>query len=119
MRVLVCGDRNWTDTTSIMNALYLLKKKHKHLIVINGGARGADTLGNECARELKLGTVQYLADWNKYGKSAGPIRNQQMLKEGKPDLVLAFHPDLSKSKGTKHMVEIARKAGVEVIVFNE
>jgi hypothetical protein len=119
VRVLICGSRNWTDYRPIKNAVEALMEKHKHVIVIDGMAKGADDLGYRAAADFKLGSIRFAADWNRYGNAAGPIRNKRMLKEGKPDLVLAFHSDLSKSKGTKHMVEIARKAGVEVIVIDK
>ena len=122
LRVLVCGDRNWDDKATIMKALKKLLEEHHgfkppNLVVIDGVARGADSLGHICALDLNCETERYPADWEKHGKAAGPIRNQQMLNEGKPDLVLAFHSDLLKSKGTKNMVEIAMKAGVEVRVI--
>ena len=85
--------------------------------VIHGAARGADTAGRNAAFTLGIPIEEYPARWDEYGRSAGPIRNQQMLKEGKPDLVLAFHHDLSASKGTAHMVSIAKNAGVPVEVI--
>ena len=60
----------------------------------------------------------YPADWTRYGKPAGPIRNRQMLNEGKPDMVIAFHDDLSVSVGTKDMVDIANAAGLPVRLYN-
>jgi hypothetical protein len=62
--------------------------------------------------------MEYPAQWHKYGRAAGPIRNQQMLAEGKPDLVLAFHDDIDGSRGTKDMVNRARRAGVKVEVIS-
>jgi hypothetical protein len=59
--------------------------------------------------------LSYPAQWAKYGKKAGTIRNCQMLNEGHPDIVLAF--PLPGSIGTWHMVKIAKKAGVGVIVY--
>jgi hypothetical protein len=112
LRVLVCGDREWTDYTTIYQALRDLKDQIE--IVIDGAARGADTLGNKAARALDLNWQRYPAEWTKYGNPAGPIRNRQMLEVGKPNLVLAFHPDLTQSKGTADMVTISRKAGIEV-----
>ena len=86
--------------------------------VIHGAARGADTIGGKVAKEMKLSVEAIPANWGLYGKAAGHIRNKWML-DRKPDLVLAFHPDIESSKGTKHMVKIAREAGVEVRVFKE
>lgn len=57
------------------------------------------------------------ADWKRYGKAAGPIRNQQMIDEGKPDLVLAFHENINESRGTKDMVARARGIGIKVIII--
>ena len=118
MRVLVCGDRNWTDCERVRIELLNLWNQHKEgLIVIEGEARGADTCAAIAARKEGFNLERYPAEWNKYGKAAGHIRNQQMLDEGTPNLVLAFHDNLEQSKGTKHMVGIARKAGIEVRVI--
>jgi len=60
--------------------------------------------------------IAFPADWHQYGRSAGPIRNYKMLKEGQPDCVIAFLHE--NSRGTRHMIEIARKADIEVKVIN-
>ena len=116
MRVLICGDRNWSSMDSIVHQLSRVKKV---TLVIAGGAKGADTMGWLAAGRLGLKSKIFSANWEKYGKAAGPIRNQQMLDEGKPDLVLAFHPDLTKSKGTADMVRRAKKANVPVKMFTK
>jgi len=54
----------------------------------------------------------YPADWAQHGRAAGPIRNQRMLTQGKPDLVVAFHDNLEHSKGTKNMLKQATEKGV-------
>ena len=113
MRLLVCGDRDWTDKEAIYNEIVFLAPD----VIIEGGARGADSMARDIAILYDITLVSFPADWPKYGKAAGPIRNQQMLELGKPDLVLAFHDDLDNSKGTKDMVNRARKSGVEVIVW--
>ena len=112
MRLLICGNRNWTDAGMIASVLHELQPD----IVIEGEARGADRLARIEAEKLGIGVLKFLADWNKYHRAAGPIRNAQMLKEGQPDMVVAFHDDLNSSKGTKNMVAIARKAGIPVRV---
>ena len=71
-RILICGDRNWTDKQKICAVL------QKHLPaskVIPGCARGADTLEGEVARELDLSVLEFPALWDQYGRAAGPIRN--------------------------------------------
>jgi hypothetical protein len=118
-RVVVCGDRNWTNFKAIMRVLQALVFVKKDVLVIDGAASGADTLGNKAARELGCKTLRFRANWERYGKSAGPLRNIKMLQQGKPDLVLAFHNSIRTSKGTKHMVTIAMKGGVRVRLFRE
>jgi len=81
-----------------------------HLTIIAGGAFGADSAAIDWAVVNWVNFEEYPADWDTHGKAAGPIRNQQMLDTG-IDKVIAF----PGGRGTAHMVEIARKAGVEVI----
>jgi hypothetical protein len=80
---------------------------------MHGAARGADRLAGAAASTLGLEVVEYPADWRRYGRRAGFLRNEQMLAAG-PDLVVAFHQD--SSRGTAHTISLARKAGIEVIV---
>ena len=136
-RVLVCGDRNWTDQRIVGTILEGLLREAElsfgHLVIIEGCARGADSFAHHffdgpCelpdgrsgshAGHINVKHEHYPADWEQYGKSAGPIRNRQMLKEGRPQIVFAFHDDLDHSKGTKDMVTVAKKAGKPVYVVS-
>jgi hypothetical protein len=110
-RILVCGSRNFTNSEAIMAALLPYREA---ATVIHGGAPGADTLADVVARALGMDVLAYKADWKRHGKAAGPIRNQQMLDEGKPDLVIAF--PLPGSIGTLDMITRARRAGIAVDV---
>lgn len=114
MRVLVCGDRNWTEYKCILARLQSLPPD---TVVIHGGCRGADQLARQAAQALGFQTIEFPARWKRYGRAAGPIRNKQMLCEGKPDLVLAFHHNLGKSRGTADTVRRARTAGLPVEVL--
>ena len=78
-------------------------------LIIEGGASGADTLARYWAKHNKVAFQTYKADWEKYGKRAGTIRNELMLKEH-PDIdgVIAFP---SGGPGTAHMMRIAKEAG--------
>ena len=58
------------------------------------------------------------ADWKTFGKAAGPIRNRKMLDEGLPDVVIAFHEDIERSKGTKNMISQACEQGIDVILIS-
>src|SRR5580765_1502660 len=115
MRVLVCGSRKWTDYDKVYRVLKAMAPKVK--LVIQGGAKGADTHGKLAATALRLPWVQFDADWETYGKAAGPIRNQKMLDDAKPTLVLAFHDDCSLGTGTRDMVSRALKAKIPVRIF--
>jgi hypothetical protein len=111
MKILVTGSRTWTSKDIIKRAL-MLYNAHE---VAQGGALGADCLAWRAAYELGAAVKTYPADWKKHGKAAGPIRNTEMLADFKPDIVLAFWDGVSR--GTKHMIETAVKAGYTVKVF--
>lgn len=114
MRVVVCGDRNWTDRNRIFRAFSKLPLDTE---IIHGACRGADIIAGEVAKQLGLKVREFPADWSK-GKAAGPIRNRQMLDE-KPDFVIAFHPNLATSKGTADTVREAKRRGIKVLVISE
>lgn len=112
MRVLVCGGRDYSDWGRVQVVLNKLHEANIIDVVIEGGARGADRMAREWARLVAGADVEtYEAEWVHFGKMAGGIRNQRMLDEGKPDVVIAF----PGGRGTANMVRQARKAGVEVI----
>ena len=76
--------------------------------VVCGCARGADTLGKQFAEELGLKVLEYPADWDKYGKRAGYIRNEEMAKIS--NALIAFWD--GESRGTKHMIDLAKEYGL-------
>lgn len=108
MRVIVCGGRDYDDETTVIEVLSALDPTA--VTIVHGAARGADKLAASVARGFGHYVQPYPADWKRHGKAAGPIRNQQMLDAG-ADLVIAF----PGGRGTAHMVEIARAAGVPVM----
>ena len=125
MRILVCGGRKY-DRTDIVNVcLDTLKQKWgDDLVIIQGGANGADRLAKLWAKANNVRCEEYRADWDnishpharlktrkdgsKYDANAGHRRNQQMIDEGKPDLFVAF----PGGPGTADMVQRLRKAGI-------
>lgn len=115
MRVLICGDRNWVNRSVIKDYIYGLTLD---TVIIEGEARGADTIAREVAEERGMTVLKYPAKWERYGNSAGPIRNSTMIKNGKPDAVVAFHNDLSKSKGTIDMLIKAYNKGIFCVVVD-
>lgn len=120
-RVLVCGGRGFNDRDALHRAML----KHipgvevrptgyslpGDLVIIHGAAPGADSLAAEWAFDHMMRAEQFPADWKTHGRAAGPIRNQRMINEGRPDLVIA----MAGGRGTADMVRRARKAGIEVV----
>lgn len=126
MRVLVTGSREWRDREMVFSALDTFHEVNGITAIIEGCARGADHFAEEWSRE-RLGKEpeHYPAPWDlcrSQGrpKAAGPIRNSQMLREGEPELVVAFHDDLAGAigGGTSDMVHKARRANVQVVVVS-
>ena len=117
MRVLVCGGRDYENADRVSEVLSRIFAERGGVHLIHGDARGADRCAATWGEQnLMPGRVHsYPANWKAFGRSAGPIRNRQMVEEGKPDLVVAF----PGGKGTANMVKLAREANVEVIEICE
>jgi hypothetical protein len=111
MRVLVCGGRTFNNPTLLFATLDRLHRERNFSLLIHGASRGADRLAGDWALHYHIPIISFPARWNELGNRAGPTRNQQMLDEGKPELVVAFRG----GHGTMHMTSIADKAGLEII----
>jgi hypothetical protein len=111
MRVLVCGGRDFDDSPLIFAELDRLHALHRFATLIEGAARGVDTIAGEWARSRGVELVEYPAKWEAEGRHAALIRNERMLREGKPDLVVAF----PGKRGTFHMCLLATKAGLPIV----
>ena len=122
-RILVCGGRDFQDRglldrtlTNLCNVADWRWPSDEYgnwlpnVHIIAGKAKGADTMAVDWAVVNWCEFTEFPADWNKHGKKAGFLRNRQMLEEGKPDIVVAF----PGGHGTRMMIDIAKKAGVEV-----
>jgi len=79
--------------------------------VVEGGAEGADRIAHNWAMERNVPTVRYSADWKTYGRAAGPVRNQQMIDEEKPDLIVAC----KGGKGTADMIARAERHRIRIV----
>lgn len=108
LKVLVCGSREWPSYHQIRKRLALLPRG---TTIIHGGARGADKQAGTIARALDFEERVFPADWKRYGKRAGILRNIEML-EAWPDLVIAFI--LNNSSGSEHTVLEAKRRGIPV-----
>ena len=107
MRVVVTGGRDFTDREWVEQILQCWPITE----LIHGGARGADALCAQYALRNRLKVREFLPDWERHGRSAGPIRNRQMLDE-QPDAVIAF----PGGRGTQDLVRAARERGIQIIV---
>ena len=115
-RVIIAGGRQFNDYALLSAKCdgILSQKRITHkIIIISGTARGADTLGEQYARERGYTLRQFPADWNQFRKSAGYLRNCQMADNA--DALIAFWD--GESSGTKNMVEIARERNLAVRVI--
>lgn len=108
MKVLVCGGRNYHDVVKIVNRLADVGVTH----LIVGDANGADAIAAAYCLGLQIPVAMYKADWDKYDKAAGPIRNKEMLDENPDiDLVLRFPGGI----GTANMASQAVKRKIRIV----
>jgi hypothetical protein len=115
LRIIVCGSRNWHDQQRIADRLGHVPAD---ATIVHGGARGADSIAGEEAARLGLLVEPHYANWERYGRAAGPIRNREMADAG-ADLCIAFlqeTPD-APSRGTRNMIDQARERGIPVEVI--
>ena len=114
MKIVVCGDREWRDLDKIQTRLAAIPWEDlppSDVTIIHGDCRGADRIAGHVARRLGMVVVPVPAKWTELGLAAGPIRNQVMI-DMVPDLVLAFHSNLSKSTGTIDTINRAKLARI-------
>lgn len=114
-RIIIAGGRDFKDYFRLWYLCkHYLKKVPKNTIeIISGGATGADKLGERFAKEEELPLTIFKADWDKFGKSAGYLRNKEMSEYATH--LIAFWD--GHSKGTKHMIDLAREKGLKIRVI--
>ena len=114
MKIIIAGGRDFNDYNALCKYCDHILSKQKDIEIISGGAYGADKLGERYAVEhRKVPFKRFPAEWDKHGKSAGYIRNTEMAEYS--DALIAFWDN--KSKGTKHMIDIARNKKLKVRVY--
>ena len=104
MRVAVVGSRDYPKLHEVKEYIATLGRGD---VIITGGARGVDRMAEACAKERQLSVVVHYPDWNKYGKAAGPIRNEIIVKDC--DILVAFWD--GTSRGTANAIQLAKAAG--------
>ncbi len=115
MKIIIAGGRDFTNYELLKHFVAeCLLGIVGDIEIVSGGAKGVDELGELFAFEHKLKLTKFPADWNKYGKSAGPIRNAEMANYA--NMLIAFWD--GQSKGTKNMIDCATKKGLVVKIVN-
>lgn len=123
LRVIIAGSRDFDDFPKLMNScidiLFKITEQNDDLEkirIVSGTARGADQLGEQYAKIIGYEVSRFPADWDGLGKRAGYVRNAEMAKfavaDGNCGVLIAFWD--GKSRGTKHMIDLAEKNGLEV-----
>lgn len=107
MRVIIAGGRDFADYDLLYRKMVSILKDQLpvNVEIVSGGANGADKLGERWAESLAFPVKRFPADWNKHGKSAGPIRNEEMAKYATHCVVFWD----GKSRGSKNMIDTAAK----------
>lgn len=133
VRVIIAGSRTFDDykfcekkCNEVFSKLHndgvltgIVEKDIRNIEIISGTAKGADKLGELFAANYNIPAKQFPAEWDKYGKSAGHIRNEQMAKyatsDGAMGVLIAFWRDMSK--GTQNMINLANRYGLKVFIY--
>lgn len=109
LKVIIAGSRDFDDYELLKSKCdYFLR--NREVEIVSGTARGADVLGERYAEERDLVVKRFPADWDKYGKRAGYLRNVEMAEYA--DALITFWD--GKSRGTKHMIDIAREKDLKI-----
>lgn len=116
-KVIIAGSRNFDDYELLKTKMDYLLSQKQDIEIVSGAARGADQLGERYAAERGYALKQFPADWNTYGKSAGYRRNTEMAEYA--DAAVVFWD--GKSRGSKHMINLAKakELAVRVVWYME
>lgn len=111
--IAIVGSRDYMHREKIREVVHWIASRAPEAIIVSGGARGVDSLAEAAAYECHLRCVVYPADWERYGKKAGFIRNKDIIAAA--DRVIGFWDGVSK--GTAHSLRLARSTGKPLSVF--
>ncbi len=114
MKIIIAGGRDFNEYELLKSSCDLLFRSYEDVEIVSGTARGADSLGERYANEIGYPIKRFSADWDKFKKAAGYIRNEQMAEYA--DCLVAFYD--GRSKGTTHMLNIAQKHNLIIHIIN-
>jgi hypothetical protein len=112
-KVIIAGGRNFTDYTNLKKYCNHLLQNKKDVEIVCGMARGADLLGKRYAEEMGYPVAKFPAEWDRFGKKAGYIRNEEMAEYA--DSLILFWD--GKSRGSKHMLDLAEENELNIRIF--
>jgi hypothetical protein len=113
IKIIVAGSRTFNNYVLVKYYLDKIINNRTNIEIVSGGARGADYLGEKYAKEHSLNLSSFPADWTKYGKSAGFVRNREMAIYA--DVLVAFWD--GNSKGTRHMINLAKENNLKTKII--
>lgn len=124
LRIIIAGSRDFNNyeflKRKVLNIVKNDNRLKEYAKIISGCARGADTLGEQFVKEYNLEIKRFPANWDNFGKRAGYVRNAEMakfaIKDNNDGMLIAFWD--GKSKGTKNMIDLANRYGLEVHIVN-
>jgi len=111
MKIIIAGGRNFTNYKKLCKVCDNILQNQNNIEIVSGAYyKGADKLGEQYAKERGYKIIRFPANWNKYGKAAGPNRNQQMANYA--DALIAFWD--GKSRGTLNMIDLAKSRNLKI-----
>ena len=114
MRILICGDRDYTNERRI---LYFVKTLPADTVVIHNGSRGAGKIAADAATARRLKVETYEADWDHYKHTTAlTAHNKRLIEESRPDAIVVFHPNIKTSRCTLNMTQCAYRMSVRTII---
>lgn len=123
MKIIVAGPRDFKNKNTVYSGISLVLQRLKdtygklnNLEIVQGGANGVDALALQYAQENHIPYKTFNADWNKYNRAAGPIRNEQMAKYG--EVLIAFKNQEHPTRGTENMIQTASKYNLKIFIVS-
>lgn len=113
-KIIIAGGRDFDDYDYLIDSCDKVLNQYDNIELVGGGAEGADAMGKHYAELRQYNYKQFYADWDKYGKAAGPIRNKQMAEYG--NVLIVFWD--GKSRGSANMINQAKKFNHYIYIFN-
>lgn len=116
--LLIAGSRTFNDLETFDKVTREVIGEDREITIVEGGAAGADSLAKDFANENGFPVMEFKPDWKKYGRAAGPKRNDTMVAFIKENGGKALYFWDEESKGTKQCIASAKKKGIDVLVWS-